>query len=122
MTPEEARRTIAVIAWMRYSGREARNIVSTEGSVELRDNIYQDDVIRYNDQRAGRLVFADGLKSSRFYVDFGFESRKLILNCSGSRGDAEDLCNSLNYSFEVISDRVVFADKADGKEYSYELR
>lgn len=122
MTPEEARRTIAVIAWMRYSSREVKTVVSTEGNVELRDNTYQDNIIRYNDQRAGRLVFADNLRSSRFYIDFGSDSQKLMLNCSGSRGDAEDLYNSLNYSFEIIGDRVILADKVDSKEYSYELR
>ena len=121
MTPEEAKRTIATIAWVRDSRREARTVISDSGSCEIRDCSYQNAVIRYYDQRASRLVYAEGLAASRCYVDFGSYTNKLALNFSGSRGTAEDLLNGLKYSFGVTGSKVILTSDS-GTEFVFEVR
>ena len=123
MTPEEARRTLAVIAWIRDTNKEAQAVKSDSGYSEIKDCSYQNAVVRYYDQRSSRLVYAEGLNNSRFYADFGSYKTKLALTFSGSHGQAEDLLNSLRYSFDVYgSNKVVLNGLADSKEFVYEVR
>lgn len=123
MTPEEARRTISVVAWVRDTRKEASSVQSQSGTIQLKDCTYQNGIIKYYDQLAGRLVYADGLANSRCYVDFGPYTSKLAMSFSGSSGVGEDLLNGNKYNFVVHgSSKTVLTDLSDGSEFVYEVR
>jgi|GEM_PF-1657172 len=124
MKPEEARRTIATLVWIRDSGREARAVITDLGNCEIRGCSYQNGNVTYIDQMVSEIIKADGLSNPRCYADFGKNyTQKILLVFSGSSGEAEDLFNGLAYKFTVTGSKVVLADKnKNDQEYIFEVR